>query len=99
MIGISTAEGRDRPVVVCDVCKEQITDSARANVFFERAENGHSDKLWFCHQGKCDEILKPTVKSNPFINLDRVLTFLCSNSGLRPERMIEISKLNEQFGI
>lgn len=89
MIAIRQKDGRSASVIICDVCKEIITDSGMALARFSRdIEEGKVGPVRYCHKGRCDQAAeKPDMESS--VNLNDHLMDTCHNVGLTLEKMKE----------
>ena len=86
------------PVILCEACREQITETELGMVFLERLNDGISTRMWFAHKGDCDNQLKATVGADsPWIELYSFLTQLCFNSGLTLKTISEEYQVMQEY--
>lgn len=104
MIVLRHHEGRYRPVILCDVCEQQITDATHGNVVSPHPEHGQVDlqALRHAHQGKCTDVAEAQLGGKVmtgFDNLDEHLFRLMYSVGLPPERLLEMKTQMEEHDL
>jgi hypothetical protein len=92
MIKVLYAEGRYRPIVLCDVCREQIVDAKKAVATSNmKVVAGNFTGAIYAHKGKChDEAEANLGKAHAgWVDLETHFLQLLYNAGWRPEHLQE----------
>jgi len=100
MIRMIRNEGRTTPIVVCDNCKEPITDSEMAMAIWKQPDvDGTQAEVFHLHKGPCDRAFKAVIGDpNPWQELTKHLHYLCSNVGLSPEKLLKEEAIEQEIG-
>ena len=98
MIQLRVEEGRTFLEVICDACKESITDADMAMVRFRLSheDGAHTSELVFCHKNKCDESLDQIRPEDGWWELRHFLFRLATNAGMDIEAF-RVTKYETEF--
>jgi len=85
MIEIHFEKGRHWPLVICDTCRERITDHKTAHVLW----NGSADAtpVYHVHKGACNDAIEGKIRAEGghdyWESLDTHLSRLAHNIGIK----------------
>jgi hypothetical protein len=88
MIEMHRIKGRYCPVILCDACRERITDYHRAHILFDGAQE--AGQVYHVHKGACNKAIERQIRAaggaDFWDSLDEHLYRLAFNVGLKWEK-------------
>ena len=88
MIVVKYSKGRYCPMVLCDVCKEPITDAGMAAVVQEPTNEPEAIlKIQHVHKRACHNTAEAAMHATGWEELETHLAQLCWNVGFTPKAM------------
>lgn len=104
MIVLRYHEGIYRPIILCDICEQPITDVQQANLV---SKNPTRDEITVeavmqVHQGRCTDVAEEKLGGKTetgFDNLEDHLFCLMLSSGLGLERLAELIEIKKETGM
>jgi len=104
MIKVLYKEGRFIPVVVCDICGQQITEArngAVANTWTEDIQEPGYVEILYAHKGACHDIAEARLSQKSqtigWEELSHHLLYVVRNAGLTIENLEKLEHDYQEF--
>jgi hypothetical protein len=91
MFKVKNQDGRNAPLLICDICGQCIEDGALAGVIYEKTGNPLWSDVHVGHKGQCLDSLEHRLgdKYDGWEELYRFLSFITHNVQLKGEDIDE----------
>ena len=106
MIKVIVRQGVLVPIVICDICNQQIQDlekAAAVNPPIVELEAEKPTEILYAHKGKCHDLAEERLnqqygRTASWQDLSTHFYFLCNNGGLTAEKMARKDWMHRELG-